>query len=90
MALRGLPTNVASSAASVQIIGLNNKRLGATVYNDSTQILFLLLSEAAASATQYTVQLGAGDYYETPFKYTGPIQGIWASANGNARVTELF
>jgi hypothetical protein len=31
----------------------------------------------------------ADAYYEVPFGYTGRIDGIWASANGNARVTEM-
>lgn len=83
-------TSVASSASSVSLLASNANRLGATFYNDSTQILYLKLG-ATASATSYTVQLAAGSYYElpTPHLYTGAIDGIWASANGNARITEL-
>lgn len=81
-------TNVASSASSVAILALNAARIGATIYNDSTAILYLKFG-ATASATSYTVQLGPSDYFETPFGYSGQIDGIWVSANGNARVTEL-
>jgi hypothetical protein len=35
------------------------------------------------------VQIAASGYYEVPFGYPGAIDGIWASANGNARITEL-
>jgi len=35
------------------------------------------------------VQMGAGAYYEVPFGYTGALKGIWASATGAARITEL-
>jgi len=85
----GVQTSVASSASSVTILAANSNRLGATVYNDSTQILYLLLGTGPASTSVYTVQLGSQSYYEVPFNFTGQLTGIWASANGNARVTEL-
>ncbi len=85
-------TSVASSASSVSLLAANNARKGATIYNDSTQILYLKLG-ATASTTSYTIQLPAApavnSYYEVPFGYVGAIDGIWASANGNARITEL-
>lgn len=84
----GTQTSVASSATDVTILASNANRLGATIYNDSTQILYLLLASATSSTSLYSVQLVAGAYFEVPFGYTGVIKGIWASANGNARVTE--
>lgn len=83
-------TNVASSATSVTVLASNVNRKQATVYNDSTQILYLKFG-TTASVTSYTVQLSANAYYELPgiTCYTGGIDGIWASANGNARVTEI-
>jgi hypothetical protein len=84
----GTTTSVASSASNVTLLASNTNRLGATVYNESTQVLYLKLG-ATASATSYTLQVAGGGYYEVPFSYTGQIDGIWASANGNARVTEL-
>ncbi len=90
----GAPSNVASSNSSVTILAANSGRLGATITNDSTQILYLLLGSSAASTSNYTVQLagsttGGVAYYEVPFGFTGQLTGIWASANGNARVTEM-
>lgn len=83
-------TSVASSASSVSLLASNSGRLGATFYNDSTQICYLKLG-ATASNTSYTVQLGPNGYYELPPGqiYTGAVDGIWASANGNMRITEL-
>ena len=81
-------TSVASSASSVSLLASNSNRLGATFYNDSTAVLYLKLG-ATASATSYSVQIVSNGYYEVPFGYTGAIDGIWASANGNARITEL-
>jgi hypothetical protein len=84
----GTLANVASSASSVTLLASNANRLGATIHNDSTQILYVKFG-TTASATSYTVKMVADAYYEVPFGYTGRIDGIWASANGNARVTEL-
>jgi hypothetical protein len=84
----GTLANVASSASSVTLLASNASRLGATIHNDSTQILYVKFG-TTASATSYTVKMVADAYYECPFGYTGRIDGIWASANGNARVTEL-
>lgn len=87
----GTQTIVASSASSVQIIAADSNfgRIGVAIYNDSSAVLYLLLSATTASATVYTVQMAAGSYYEVPYNYVGVINGIWASANGNARITEF-
>ena len=80
--------NVSSSGSSVTIFSATAKALGRTVYNDSTQVLYLAFTSSAASSSAYTVQLAAGAYYEFPQPpYSGQVTGIWASANGNARVT---
>lgn len=81
-------SNVASSATSVTILASNTARLGASVYNDSTQNLYLKFG-TTASTTSFTVLLATNAYYEVPGGYTGIIDGIWSSANGSARVTEL-
>lgn len=85
----GTQTSVAGSASDVTILAANGGRFGATVYNDSSAILYLLLASGTSSSSNYTVQLGAGAYYEVPFNYSGVLKGIWASATGNARVTEF-
>jgi len=84
----GNSTNVASSATNVTLLAANTSRFGATIFNDSTSILYLKLG-ATASATSFTVKMDAGDYFETPYDYTGIIDGLWASANGSARITEV-
>lgn len=82
-------TSVASSASSVQLLASNSSRKMAMFYNDSTKILYLKLG-TTASNTSYTLQLVGGAYYELPSPvYTGRIDGIWASVNGNVRITEL-
>jgi hypothetical protein len=85
----GTRSSVAGAAADTLVLASNAARLGATVYNDSTAILYLGLGTTAVSTTDYSAQLVAGAYYEVPFDFTGQIRGYWASATGNARVTEL-
>ena len=85
----GTQTSVAGATSSTSLLASNAARLGATVYNDSTAILYLLLGSGTASTSAYSVQLGAGAYYEVPYRYTGAIKGVWSAAAGNARITEL-
>lgn len=89
----GTPSTVNSSATAVTILAANASRKGASVVNDSTQILYLILSATTPTSTVFTVAMAGSSggnlaYYETPFGYTGIIQGIWASANGTAAVVE--
>jgi len=85
----GTETNVAASATNVTLLASNANRLGAACFNDSTSALYLKLG-ATASATSFTVKVFAGGYYEIPVPvYTGIIDGLWDSATGSARVTEI-
>lgn len=83
-------SNVASSASSVTLQAANGKRLGWYVFNDSSAVLSVKFG-ATASTTSLTVNVAAGGFYAMPPGpvYTGVIDGIWASANGSARCTEL-
>lgn len=85
----GTQTSVAAAAADTVILAANVNRRGATIENDSTAALNLLLGSGISSATVRTLQIAAGGYYEVPFGYTGAIKGIWTAANGAARVTEF-
>jgi hypothetical protein len=81
--------NVAGSASSVTLLAANAARLGAYVFNDSASALYVKFG-ATASASSFTVKVAAGGYYELPHPcYTGLVDGIWDSATGNARVTEV-
>jgi hypothetical protein len=82
------PTTVASSATSVTILAANSNRKGTTIWNDSTANLFIEFG-ATATTSAFIAKLSPSGYYETPFRYTGVISGIWSSANGNALVREL-
>lgn len=82
-------SSVAGSASSVTLLASNANRRLATIFNDSTAILYVKFG-ATASTSSYTVQMGPSAYFEIPQPvYSGIIDGIWASATGNARITEL-
>lgn len=85
-------TQVSGSASSVTLLSANTARMGATIVNTSSAILYVAFGPTA-STSAYTVQLAAagavGTYYEVPFNYRGQITGIWASATGNAVITEI-
>lgn len=87
--------STASSTASIsaatidtQLLATNANRLGATVINDSTATLYLMLGTTSSTAS-FTVKMYQDDYYEVPYSFTGAIKGIWNVASGAARVTEL-
>lgn len=84
-------TTVNDTNTSTTILASNSSRLGATIANDSSAVLYLRLSSSAATSTNYTVRIAQYGYYEVPFNYTGQITGIWATDpnDGGARITEL-
>lgn len=82
-------TSVASSAVEVTLLPENVKRFGATIYNDSTKILFVKFG-TGVSTTSFTAKIPSAGYFEVPFTYAGIITGLWAAVNGAARITELL
>lgn len=81
-------TTVAAAAADTLLLAANVNRKLATVYNDSSAILYLKLG-TGASSTSFTVKMQGEGYYEVPASYNGALYGNWASATGSARVTEV-
>jgi hypothetical protein len=81
--------SVAAATSNTQLLAANATRKGATIFNDSSADLYLGLGTTAASTSNFTIKLPAGGYYEVPFSFSGEIRGIWSSATGNARISEL-
>ena len=87
--------NVTSSATSVTLLAANNNRKTAIIINDSTSDLYVTLNASAASTTNYSLFLAAKVGNTPSFlaingdDYSGEIRGIWSSANGFARITEV-
>ena len=79
-------SSVASSATSVQLLAANANRVEAVITNDSTAILYIKLG-TGATTSDYTISLSPNESLIVD-KYNGILHGVWASANGNARITE--
>lgn len=90
---RPTQTSVASSATSVSLVAANPARKAMIIQNTSTAILYVLFvlpgaATAATATTAHSVQL-ASNAFLTIEGFTGAATGIWASANGQANITEF-
>lgn len=82
-------SSVSGSASTGTLVAANTSRKGLIIHNDSSAILYIAFA-ATATNSAFTIRLNPFDTYEmkTPL-YSGVISGIWASATGAARITEL-
>ena len=85
-------SNTSASATNVTLLASNSSRLGAIIVNDSAATLYVKFG-ATASSTSYTYRVDPYGVLEFPGPgvpvYTGIVDGIWDSATGAARATEL-
>lgn len=83
-------TSVASAATSAQMLASTAGRRGAMMFNDDANAVYVKFG-TTASATDYTVQIPGGGYYEFPLPiYTGRVDAIWvADGSGSLRITEI-
>ena len=81
--------NVSASASNVTLLSSNAARKGAMIANDSASAVYVKFG-ATASTTSFTVKIAPYGYYEFPAPcYTGIVDGIWDTATGSARTTEV-
>lgn len=85
----GASSSVSGSTSPQTLSAADPDRVGCTVHNDSTAVLYVLLGAGTVSGTVYTARLVENAYYEVPYGFTGAVTGVWASATGAARVTEI-
>lgn len=82
-------SNVAGTTTSVQFLAANTARTLVIFYNDSTSAAFIKFG-TTASSTSFTYKVAAGGTLELPDPiYRGRIDGVWVSAAGNMRITEI-
>jgi hypothetical protein len=82
-------TAVTGSTSDTLILAINAARLGATIYNNATRLMYLKFGTGPSSAS-FTVIIQRDGYYEVPFSYTGVLRAVWAAGvTGDALVTEL-
>jgi hypothetical protein len=80
-------TNVSGSASSVTLKAANSSRKKLIVFNDSSSNLYIKYG-TTASASSFSYKLAPYDTLEEQ-TWTGLVTGIWDSATGAARITEL-
>lgn len=83
-------TAVSSSGTVVTLLSERRGRKGFRIHNASTAILYIRYGGDATTSLYTALVPANGGSYECPFQYTGKVTGIWASANGQANVTELW
>lgn len=81
-------SSINASVTNVTIIPSNTNRIGATIFNTSSNDLYIKLGVTAA-LNSFSVIISSGGYYETPYGYVGQVDGIWIAADGKAVITEL-
>lgn len=87
----GAHTSVNDTATSTTLVAANASRLGGTIYNDSSALLYVLWGAGTASPTNYSVRVYSNGYVEIPVNYTGIVVGVWATDpnDGTAQVSEF-
>lgn len=94
----GTITSKSATASSITLLADNPDRKGYKVYNGTDRTLYIAEANVTASATNHSVPLAAGDYYESGpsfygLQYTGIVTGIFSStasgASGVALITEF-
>lgn len=86
-------THVADTATSTELIASNASRVGWSITNTSSAVLYIKFGSGATTTTSYTKRLAQ---YESAGQegqlglYTGAIYGIWATdpGAGGANCTE--
>ena len=76
-----------TSITSATLIASNTSRSMLTIQNTGAGILYVLFGTGVASATNFSLQMNSGDFYECDY-YSGQMNAIFASS-GTAYVTSL-
>lgn len=89
-AVAGVGTSVTASTASQQLLAVNRLRRGYVIFNDSAAVLSVALGFTPVAAGVRTYDIQPGGLLDMPVSnFVGQINGLWASATGAARITEL-
>lgn len=82
------PVSIAASATSIELLASNSDRVEGIIYNDSTSNLYVLMG-SGATTSNYTIKLETDESLVID-RYTGVVHGVWDSAVGSAKVTDIL
>ncbi len=82
-------TSVTSTTTpNTQLLAADANRFAATIYNESTSVLYVLWAAGTESTSVYSTQVAANGFVEVPPGFASQrIAGHWVTANGSARIT---
>lgn len=80
--------SVDSSTSTVTLAAQNSNRRGLRVYNNSSAALYVKEGSGCTNTDFDTIIPAATEWIMDKPIYIGIVTGVWASANGNAKVTE--
>jgi len=87
-AVGAVVTAITSTVGTVVLAAAQVKRVALSIYNASTNPLYMKFGSGAKS-TDFTLMMVGSAYYEIPRPiYNGQITGVWPTANGFAYITE--
>ena len=83
-------TSVDDSATAVTLLAANTARKKVTIFNDSTETLFIRKGSGTPTTTDYSEKILAQEtWFDALPVSTVAIQGIWAAnGSGAAKITE--
>jgi cytoskeletal protein RodZ len=88
-ATTGAGSSVTTATSNSLLLAALATRIGATIYNESTAILYVAYG-FTSSTTNYSVQIAPNGYLEIPPSFTSlAMNGVWSAVNGNARITSV-
>ena len=78
-------------AASTEILATSTTRIGCTVYNNTDGAIYLKLGGGTVSSSDFSVKMGAGDYFEAPYRFQGAVTAIknGATSSGSIFITDV-
>ena len=84
-------TTVNASASDTTLLASNANRKGFIIFNNSTAILYILLTSGTSSSTNFSILLNQNEslIIDNTCLYIGIVKGIWTSATGDCKVTEF-
>jgi hypothetical protein len=80
---------VTSSVSAQVLLGANANRLGASFFNNGTELFYLKEGSGVDVSSSFTTIVWPKALYELPYPpYQGPITAVWLTGSGPVLVTE--
>ena len=71
---------IAAVITSTLLLAANASRMGFSITNTASKILYIDYDGAASNA-DYAIAIPSGGYFEPPVNFTGAIYGVWSAVD---------